>query len=247
MLSKSKIKYIQSLGQKKFRDEYHVFVAEGEKIVHELLTSGVVNITELYAVKEWLDKNRQYCKGISTEEMQEFELEKISQLTTPQKVLAVAEKIVWKGTLSAAGNISLALDGVQDPGNLGTIIRIADWFGISQVICSSECADIYNSKVVQATMGSIARVRVEYTGLKEWLGKNSEVRIYAAVFDGRPVNKMKKISEGIIVIGNESKGIAPETEALCNARITIPRMGGAESLNAAVATGIILSHLTGNE
>jgi TrmH family RNA methyltransferase len=247
MLSKLKIKYIQSLGQKKFRDEYHVFVAEGPKIVHELLTSGTAKITELYAVKDWLDKNRQYCKGILAESVTEFELEKISQLTTPQKVLAVAEKFTWNGTLSAAGKITLALDGVQDPGNLGAIVRIADWFDISQIICSRECADIYNSKVVQATMGSITRVRIEYTDLKEWLGKNKDVKIYAAVLNGRPVNKMKKIPEGVIVIGNESKGIAPEIEALCNTRITISRLGGAESLNAAVATGIILSHLTGNE
>ena len=137
----------------------------------------------------------------------------------------------------------LALDNIQDPGNLGTIIRIADWFGISQVVCSEDTADVYNPKVVQATMGSIARVMVSYTSLTGWLSKQKEACIYAAVLDGQDVRTMKKPSGGILVIGNESKGISDEVLKLCNVRITIPQMGKAESLNAAVATGIILSHL----
>ena len=135
------------------------------------------------------------------------------------------------------------LDTIRDPGNLGTIIRIADWFGISQIICSADCADMYNSKVVQATMGSIARVNVFYTDLPEWLKQGSDVRIYAAMLEGKDVTKMSTIKEGLIIIGNESMGIDKEVLQYSNEKISIPRKGNAESLNAAVATGIILSHL----
>ena len=139
--------------------------------------------------------------------------------------------------------ISLVLDAIQDPGNLGTIIRIADWFGISQIICGTGCADIYNSKVVQATMGSIARVNVFYTDLPVWLKQRSGVRIYATMLEGKDVTKMSTIKEGLIIIGNESIGIDKEVLQYSNEKISIPRKGNAESLNAAVATGIILSHL----
>jgi len=247
MLSKSQIKYIQSLGQKKFRDEQGVFIAEGSKIVFELLTSQRAKITHLYGLKEWIEENKQHCYGINTEEITAGELKKISQLSTPRDVLVVVKKIKWHEEIAAPGRITLVLDGIQDPGNMGTIIRIADWFGITQIVCSRECADIYNPKVVQATMGSIARVRTEYTSLPDWLKKNNRFKIVATALEGRPVNTIKKMKEGIVVIGNESRGINPEIMALCNEKITVPRLGGAESLNAAVACGIILSHLTGNE
>jgi len=133
---------------------------------------------------------------------------------------------------------------IQDPGNFGTIIRIADWFGVSQVICSKDSVDIYNPKVVQATMGSIGRVNVFYRDLRAWLRKQNNIRIYATMLEGIDITKMNPLKEGIIMIGNESKGIGEDLLALANERITIPRKGAAESLNAAVAAGIILSHVT---
>ena len=137
----------------------------------------------------------------------------------------------------------MALDNIQDPGNMGTIIRIADWYGIDQIVCNTQSADMYNPKVIQSTMGSIARVKVFYTDLSDWLSKQKGISIYAAMLNGDDVTSMQKIKEGIIVIGNESKGISDDVLKLVSKKITIPQKGKAESLNAAVATGIILSHL----
>ena len=135
------------------------------------------------------------------------------------------------------------MDTIQDPGNLGTIIRIADWFGVKAIICSDNCTDMYNPKVVQSTMGSLGRVEVLYTNIAVWLKKNADINIYAAALEGKNISELKCLTEGIIVIGNESKGISEEVMQLCTQKITIPKTGEAESLNAAVATGIILSHI----
>jgi RNA methyltransferase, TrmH family len=242
MLGKSKVKYIQSLGQKKLRDAEGVFIAEGPKIVAELAASGNAVIQEIYAVKEWLDAHSREVQTTGITEVSEDELGKISQLATANQVLAVVKKME-AAPIDTGNTVSLALDTIQDPGNLGTIIRIADWFGISQVICSPGCADIYNPKVVQATMGSIARVRVLYTDLTAWLSLQKDSRIYAAALEGQDIATVKKLQAGIIVIGNESKGISPGVMELVNVKITIPRKGKAESLNAAVAAGIVLSHM----
>ena len=241
MISKSQLKYIQSLGQKKHRDEESVFIAEGPRLVKELLLNKNAELTHLYALQKWKHSNERILSGINVVEITERELERISQLKAPNEVVAVFRqfKITEPET---NGRVSLVLDAIQDPGNLGTIIRIADWFGISQIICSPDCADVYNSKVVQATMGSIARVRVFSTDLEEWL-KLQTIRIYAALLEGKDVTKMTGLKEGLIIIGNESKGIRDELLQHVNEKITIPRRGEAESLNAAVATGIILSHL----
>ncbi|MGZ8525200.1 MAG: TrmH family RNA methyltransferase [Chitinophagaceae bacterium] len=243
MLNKSQAKYIQSLGHKKVRDEEGVFIAEGPKIVKEILASARANMLQLYALEEWIVAYKNDCNGIDIIEVNEDDMTKISQLTTPNKVLAVVKKQETKEVFSLKGNVSLVLDTIQDPGNLGTIIRIADWFGIERIICSRECADIYNPKVVQSTMGSIVRVKMLYTDLAPWLQQQKDIIIYAAALDGQDVTAMKKISEGLIVIGNESKGIHPEISAMANVKIAIPQRGKAESLNAAVATGIILSHI----
>src|SRR6187549_694883 len=243
MISKNQVKYIQSLGQKKSRDIENRFIAEGPKLVNELLNAENCGIAQLFALKEWIDENPNASKHTEVIELLGVELEKISQLTTPNQVLAVIEKIQWKNDPEIKGNISLALDTIQDPGNMGTIIRLADWFGIKNIFCSTDFADVYSPKVVQASMGSISRVRVAYTDILSLLKENKEVRIYAAVLNGRDITKMEKISEGIIVIGNESKGIHAEILELANVQITIPKKGKAESLNAGVATGIILSHL----
>ncbi len=243
MLSKSQAKYIQSLGQKKVRDQEGVFIAEGPKIIAELLASVDAKIIQLYALHDWIEANRKDCNGTDIIEIDETDLEKISQLTTPNKVLAIVKKPAAPDHLQAKETVSLVLDTIQDPGNMGTIIRIADWFGIKQIICSKDCADIYNPKVVQSTMGSIARVAVLYTDLVPWLEAQKDVFIYAAALEGQNVTAMKKITEGLIIIGNESKGIHREIFELIDVKITIPRIGSAESLNAAVATGIILSHI----
>jgi RNA methyltransferase, TrmH family len=244
MISKSQVKYIQSLGQKKSRDAENKFVAEGPKTVSELLQAKNCKVIQAFAIRKWIGNNAHTSQHTEIIEVSEDELKKISQLTTPNQVLAIAEKIKWDNGPEIKGTISLALDVIQDPGNLGTIIRTADWFGIKNLFCSVDCADVYNPKVVQSTMGSITRVRVEYVDLNLWIKQNSDIRIYAAVLNGRDVTNMDKLTEGIIVIGNESKGVSEDIMQFVNVQVTIPAKGRAESLNAAVAAGIILSHLT---
>ena len=246
MISKSHTKYIQSLQHKKFRDEYNRFIAEGPKAVMDLLDAGNFVCKEIIAVKEWMDMYKGSFDApadIVFTEVKDFELEKISSLSTARDVLAVFEKRPSHAAIDVRGKISLVLDTIQDPGNMGTIIRIADWFGIEHIICSAGSADIYNSKVVQATMGSLGRVHVLYTDLPAWLKQNKKVRIYAASLEGAPLHSLGKLTEGIIVIGNEAHGISEEVMECVNEKITIPKRGKAESLNAAVAAGIIVSHL----
>ena len=243
MLSKSKVKYIQSLGQKKFRDEAGLFIAEGPKIVSELISICPAQVKEVFALEDWLNEHASLLTGCRTEIISTEELEKISHLKTPNTVLALVS-FFGDEQLQLGGRLSIGLCGIQDPGNLGTIIRIADWFGISQVICSEDSADRYNPKVIQSTMGSIARVNVIYTDLEALLRRNTGIPVYATVLDGEDVKTIGRPKEGLILIGNESKGIPEGILSLSNRRITINRKGGAESLNAGVATGIILSHLT---
>ena len=243
MITKNQVKYIQSLGQKKSRDEYNCFIAEGPKLVKELLAAANCKIVQLFALKEWIDNIQSSGTKTDIIEISSAELEKISQLTTPNKVLAVVEKISWSGEAMFEGTVSLVLDMIQDPGNIGTIVRLADWFGVQTIFCSTDSADIYNPKVIQSTMGSISRVRVEYGDILSFLKKHKDMPIYAAALNGRDITKMEKLREGIIIIGNESKGVNEEILELADIQITIPGKGKAESLNAAVATGIILSHL----
>ncbi len=243
MLSKLKVKYIQSLGQKKFRDEHNVFVAEGPKTVLDLARASSIKILAVYGIGEWLEKHANSFSRSEIVEVSAAELEKISLLKTPNEVLAIVEKPVMNQFSPEDGGIILALDTIQDPGNLGTIIRIADWFAIRNLVCNDGCVDLYNPRVIQATMGSISRVNCIYTDLPGWLKENEKLRVYATVLDGQPVTKMDKISSGVILVGNESRGIGDALLERANVRITIPRAGGAESLNVAVATGIILSHL----
>ena len=171
-----------------------------------------------------------------------YELEKISALSTPNQVLAIFKKAAAPA-ITVQGKINLLLDNIQDPGNMGTIIRIADWFGISNIICSAHSAEMYNPKVVQSTMGSLGRVNVIYTDLAQWIQQQQPVKVYAAALNGKAMQQFGGLKEGLIVIGNESKGISEAILQMANERITIPKFGEAESLNAAVATGIILSHL----
>ncbi len=218
-----------------------MFIAEGPKIVGELLASRDVLIRKIYATSEWADAHNEPDREIDV--ISNDELAKISQLTTANQVLAIVNKWGTDNIPTAAGRLTLALDTIQDPGNLGTIIRIADWFGIQQIVCDRDCADIYNPKVVQASMGSISRVRCYYTDLDEWLAGQEGIAILGAALAGKDIGTMGKVKEAVIVIGNESKGMSPAVMKRINEKITIPRRGEAESLNAAVATGIILSHL----
>ena len=245
MLSKTHSKYIQSLHHKKQRDAGHVFVAEGNKTVAELIAAGNFTCKEIVATANWLQQNSMFLQKHyhgPVNEALPHEMEKISSLATAGEVLAVFEK---KQALpvEAKGKITLALDAIQDPGNLGTIIRIADWFGVKNIVCSHNCADMYNPKTVQSTMGSLGRVNILYADINEWLQQNGHVAAYAAALNGKPLQQFSTLKEGILIIGNESKGISSETMALCKEKITIPKTGEAESLNAAVATGIILSHI----
>ena len=241
MLIKSQVKYIQSLSHKKLRDSEGVFVAEGPKLINELLSAGLP-LQQLYGVKEWIDRQDQRMTASITE-ISQSELERISLLQTPNQVLGIFKKPAFAADRPVRNTLSLMLDTIQDPGNMGTIIRCADWFGISQIFCSADCADAYNPKVVQASMGSITRVQVVYGALTQVLAEATDLPTYAAVLNGTDLRTLPPIKEGIIIIGNESKGVSDGLLALSRNRITIPRHGKAESLNAAVATGIILSHI----
>lgn len=238
MISKNEVKYIQSLSQKKTRDKENLFIVEGVKIVQEFLQNGWP-YKKIYATKQWIIEH-QIKEAV---EVEAFELKKISLFTTPQKVVMIAEKKPELLSFQFSKKITIILDGIQDPGNLGTIIRICDWMGIYQIIASEDTADQYNSKVVQASMGSLMRVNIIYKNLPEAL-KNSDCKIYGATLSGKNIFELDSIKEGLIIIGNESKGIREPLLSMIDEAITIPRKGSAESLNAAIATGIILSQLT---
>lgn len=240
MLSKKEIKDIQSLSQKKFRDELNLFVAEGPKIVGELIGLIPQQIQNVYAVKPWIDASQSLYKNVKLNEVTDVELERISHLQTPNQVVAVIKK--FANAQPGADSFTLYLDTIQDPGNFGTIIRIADWFGIKNIVCTPGCADLYNPKVVQSTMASIARVNVYYDDDGNWL-KEQNVPVYAATLHGNSLQDHSRTDKGILIIGNESKGISDEIIQYATEQITIPKKGEAESLNAAVASGIILSHL----
>lgn len=244
MLKKSKIKYIQSLSQKKLREEEGLFIAEGPKIVEEILHAPNVETVEIFATGEWIRQNRHWTERLAQKvfEITEDELIRISALQTPNQVLGLFRHPVFP-PVETGNRVSLMLDGIQDPGNLGTIVRCADWFGVQQVICSTDCVDVFNSKVVQSTMGSICRVQVIYRDLIKFIRDQPSLDVYAATLNGGDVSRLSPIEQGIILIGNESRGIRAELLETVNHQITIPRKGNAESLNAAVATGIILSHL----
>jgi TrmH family RNA methyltransferase len=247
LITKSQVKYIQSLAHKKFRDAEGVFVVEGPKVTLELLSASRLRVRQVYAVKEWIGALPQELgerlKAGPLVEVGEAELERLSALATPNQVVAVFEKPSFSDPVWTAG-VHLVLDSIQDPGNLGTIVRLADWFGISAIVASPDSADVFNSKAVQSTMGSIARVHVCYQDPVPLLYQ-AGLPVYAALLEGESVYGLGPIRQGFIVIGNESRGIGPALLGVATRRITIPRIGAAESLNAAVATGIILSHLVG--
>ncbi|MGB1210843.1 MAG: TrmH family RNA methyltransferase [Lacinutrix venerupis] len=234
MLSKSQIKLITRLKQKKYRIADGFFVAEGIKVINELLNSSL-QLHYLFTTESFIDNNEQEIL------ITENELKKISFLTTPNKALAVF-KIPEQKNIETKGLI-VALDSVRDPGNLGTIIRLCDWFGVKELICSKETVDCYNPKVVQATMGSITRVNISYLDLNMFLAE-TKIPIFGAFMDGENVYKKQLPKEGIIVLGNEANGISKNIEKQVTERIAIPRFGDlqeTESLNVATAGSILLS------
>ena len=246
MISKNKIKYIRSLELKKNRNKEGVFVAEGHKVVDDLLALQPALL--IVATAEWI-KGKQLGAETEVIEVTDEELKKVSFLQHPQQVLAVfrQDQATAIDSFGFSGidttELSLALDGVQDPGNLGTIIRIADWFGITHIYCSQDTADVYNPKVVQATMGSIARVKVEYgnlLGLVESL--SADVPVYGTLLDGENIYQQPLENRGLIVMGNEGKGISPALAQKVNRRLLIPNFPEgrptADSLNVAIATAI---------
>ena len=241
MVSKNQLKFISSLHLKKNRIANQLFIAEGVKVIQELLKSNFI-LEHLYCTEPLFDPVQPNLKSI----ISESELKKISALTTPNNCLAVF-KIPEATPINDKGLI-LALDDVRDPGNLGTIIRLCDWFGIETLFCSEESVDIYNPKVVQATMGSISRVNVVYGNLEEFLTK-IKLTVFGTFMDGSNIYQEALPKEGVIVMGNEANGISPLVEKLVSERIAIPRFGNiqlTESLNVATATAIILSEFKRN-
>jgi TrmH family RNA methyltransferase len=241
MLSKNEVKYIQSLCQKSQREELGLFTAEGTKLADELLTSDF-SIVKIYATAEWIALHPHARNVIM---VTEAELARISNLKTPNQVLVIASQRVPAAEPVFKNRLTLVLDDIQDPGNFGTIVRIADWFGITQIIAGKGTVELYNPKVIQSTMGSFLRVSCWYRSLPEFLGE-TRIPVYGALLGGNSLYKEPPVSEGFLLIGNESKGISKTLLPLISHPVSIPRLGGAESLNAAVATGIILSHLLKN-
>ncbi len=243
MLSKSEISFIKSLHQKKFRKEHHLFLAEGLKSVTEFMHSGYQTRT-IYCTPALLPKLDKFSHKIKLIEVTDAELEKISTLTTPQGVLATIQ-IPSKTAIepeSFRNQFTLVLDGVQDPGNLGTIIRTADWFGFTQVLCSEDTVEAYNPKVVQATMGSLSRMKVMYGDLAAVLDQVPVPR-YGALLDGTSVYETEFGTEGFVILGNEGQGISQLIRQKITHAVTIPRFGGAESLNVAVSAAIFCAEL----
>lgn len=239
-LSKNKLKYIRSLKEKKFRTEYGTFVAEGNKLVGDLLpylkcqllvaTSSFLLDTDISDVEEVV-------------EVSDAELAQASFLQNPQQVLAVFYQVKNDPNINHLNELSLALDGIQDPGNLGTIIRLADWYGINHVFCSHDTADLYNPKVVQATMGALARVNVHYLDLAEFLRDHKDIPVYGTLLDGQNMYEQTLTANGIIVMGNEGNGIRQEIQQLITSKLYIPNYPAgnltSESLNVAIATAIV--------
>ncbi len=243
MISKAKIKYIHSLNQKKVRKNEKVFVAEGPKVVGDLL--AIQPAQTIIATKEWIERQD---KALFTEyiEVNEEELKKVSFLQHPQEVIGIFDQRESPVKPDPEKQLVLALDNVQDPGNLGTIIRIADWFGIESIVCSEDTTDIYNPKVIQATMGSIARVNLYYTDLEQYIaGLSKNIPVYGTFLNGQNIYTQELTSNGLVIMGNEGNGISENISRQITHRLLIPNYPQGrpttDSLNVAIATAIICS------
>lgn len=247
MLSKHVTKIVQSLEKKKFRDKYNLFKIEGEKLVKELLLSNLK--TELLLARpEWLSGREILSNVKEIVEVNEREMGTVSNFQSLPEVIALAEIPVYQYTEEEIkDSLSLVLNGIQDPGNLGTILRVADWFGIKQVFCDQDCAGAYSPKCVQASMGAVFRVKVFYTDLAPLLQKfgSPDFHRYGTYLNGENIYRAQLATKGFVIMGNEGKGIRPELESYIDCKLTIPSFAessySTESLNVGVATGIILS------
>lgn len=249
VISKNKIKYIRSLDQKKNRKASGMFVAEGHKLVGELL--GHFDCTYIAATREWLAENDELLRQphmdrVEIDEVSDDELRRASLQEHPQQVLAIFRQRDEAADLSsvARANLCLMLDDVQNPGNLGTIVRLADWFGIEHIFCSKGCADIYNPKTVQATMGGMVRVSVHYVDLAEALASlSADIPVYGTFLDGDNIYEKILLDHGVIIMGNEGNGVSDAVASHVNERLYIPNYpqgrDTSESLNVAIATAII--------
>ena len=238
MLSKNQIKFINSLHQKKFRDQHKLFIAEGFKTISEVLNSNI-QLHELYVTESLNSDAKQVL-------ISENELKKISALKTPNKALGIFKIPVAKSIDTS--KLIVALDTVRDPGNLGTIIRLCDWFGVRDLVCSKSTVDCYNPKVIQATMGSFARVNISYIDLEVFLKEQTVVK-YGTFMKGDNLYEANLSNNGILVMGNEANGISKNIEELTDYKLAIPRFGKkqeTESLNVATATAILLSEFRRN-
>ena len=238
MVTKSELKYIQSLSDKKVRLESGCFIAEGVKLVGEMIAAGYP-LKAVYALDSWVSPDA----TLEVTRIEAFELEKMSLLQTPNQVLAVAMMSQNTNPIELAGQLTIVLDGIQDPGNLGTIIRTADWFGIPQIVASEDTVDVYNPKVIGASMGSFMRVQVHYKNLAAWM-PTVKLPVYGALLEGENIFTTKAPNGGVLVIGSEGKGIRENVIDFVTHPVTIPKTGGAESLNAGIAAGIIIAQLT---
>jgi TrmH family RNA methyltransferase len=236
MISISQKKFVSSLKQKKFRTEQGFYIVEGVKLLKELLESDY-EVSAIYATSYWIENN----PNIDSSEVSEKELKSISSLKNPNEVLAVVKQKEHQLS-NVSSQLNIALDKIQDPGNFGTIIRTADWFGVKNIICSEDSVDVYNPKVLQATMGSFFRMNIVYTDLAKFFSDNKGLTVYGALLDGENVYEKKLNSKGsILLMGNESKGISTELIPFIKEKIRIPNFGKAESLNVATATAILCS------
>jgi RNA methyltransferase, TrmH family len=244
MLSKSQINLLKSLQHKKFRREHGFFLVEGYKSVSEFLNSAY-QIEAIYYTAAFSPKVLKLSQKINLCEISVTEIEKISSLKTPQEIIAQVKIPQWPILQydQLKEKFSLVLDSIQDPGNLGTIIRIADWFGIENIICSDDTVDAYNPKVVQACMGSLARIKVHYTNLAHLLS-GVTLPVFGALLNGDDIYDTDFGHEGLVIMGNEGNGISPEIQKSVNKAVTIPRIGQAESLNVAIATALFCSEIT---
>ncbi|MFC6875759.1 RNA methyltransferase [Flavobacterium myungsuense] len=241
MVSKNQIKLITSLQQKKYRNIEKLFIAEGTKVIQELLQSNF-ELEHLYTTKEDFNEITSANRTI----VSESDLKKISALSSINTCLGVFR--VPESKTTQKEGLLVALDDIRDPGNMGTILRLCDWFGVKEVVCSKTTVDIYNPKVIQATMGSISRVNVNYVDLNSFL-ENTTLPVFGTFMDGKNIYNQKLPKEGIIVMGNEANGISSTIEKIVSDRLSIPRFGSlqqTESLNVATATAIVLSEFKRN-
>lgn len=241
-LSKAQLKFIGALQLKKYRQLHQAFLVEGEKICLESIEAGW-KLLHFYCTESFVEKHQSLleAQGIDYQITDGNELSKAGSLSTNTQCLAILE-MPQKQASASIKHYALALEHIQDPGNLGTILRIADWYGITQIICSTDTVDVYHPKVIAASMGSFLRVQCAYVQLAAYL-QNQDLPKYGATLQGESIHQFHFSPRGIILMGNESKGLSVEVQNLCDAQVKIPSFGAAESLNVAMATGIICDNL----